>query len=146
MGNGWLYIAFGSFCIISAGASAVYVITLAVVNVGVLHCIYPFIKRWVARPRPYQVDVELVPLLAVLDEHSFPSGHSMTLTAVSVPIVLFFPQTFIFAVMFWALMAWARLASAHHFPSDVVAGSVLGLSVSYPISVYGLAMAPLLSQ
>ena len=36
-------------------------------------------------------------------------------------------------------MAWARLASAHHYPSDVAAGTVLGVSVSYPISFYALA-------
>jgi undecaprenyl-diphosphatase len=42
-------------------------------------------------------------------------------------------------------MAWARLASAHHYPSDVAVGAALGVAVSYPISVYALAVARLVS-
>jgi undecaprenyl-diphosphatase len=43
------------------------------------------------------------------------------------------------------LMSWARLASAHHYPSDVAVGTALGVSVSYPISVYALAASRLVS-
>jgi undecaprenyl-diphosphatase len=44
-----------------------------------------------------------------------------------------------FVVSIVVLMGWARLASAHHYPSDVAAGTVLGVSVSYPVSLAALA-------
>jgi undecaprenyl-diphosphatase len=119
--------------------AAMPVLAVGLLNALVLHSVYPVIKRVVARPRPYQRDATLVPLLPVLDSHSFPSGHAMTMSAVMVPLVLAFPGTIGLAVPAWMLVAWARMASAHHYPSDVAAGTMLGVSVSYPISLYALA-------
>lgn len=145
LGNGWVYLAIAGSSIVLGGFRAIPVIGIGALNAGVLHCVYPLIKRRVARPRPYQRDPTLRPLLKVLDEHSFPSGHAMTLTAALVPLVLAFPQTLAFAVAIWLLTAWARLASAHHYPSDVAVGTVFGASVSYPISVYAFAASHLIS-
>jgi undecaprenyl-diphosphatase len=63
----------------------------------------------------------------------------MTLAAALVPFVVAFPRSLALAAVMAGLMAWARLACAHHYPSDVAAGTVLGVSVSYPISCYALA-------
>jgi undecaprenyl-diphosphatase len=145
LGNGWVYPALGIGSIAAAGQEAVPVLAAGTLNAVVLHCVYPVIKRVVARPRPYQRDVTLVPLLPALDQHSFPSGHAMTLPAALVPLALQFPHTVSFAFAVCALMAWARLASAHHYPSDVAAGTALGVSVSYPLSVYALAASRLVS-
>ncbi len=145
LGNGWVYLALGIGSVLAAGTRAIPVLAVGMLNALVLHCVYPVIKRLVARPRPYQRDATLVPLLRVLDQHSFPSGHAMTLPAALVPLVLVFPQTISLAFATWLLIAWARLASAHHYPSDVAAGAALGVSVSYPISVYALAASRLVS-
>lgn len=143
LGNGWVYLAIGGGALLASGWRALPAIVVGALNAGLLHCLYPSIKRAVARPRPYRSDHSLVPLLRALDEHSFPSGHSMTLSAALVPLVLVFPGVLAPAAAMVVLMAWARLASAHHYPSDVAAGTMLGLSVSYPISFYALAAARL---
>ncbi len=139
LGNGWVYLVMGIATLFAFGFRALPAIGVGALSAGLLHCLYPSIKRIVARPRPYRRDATLVPLLQVLDEHSFPSGHAMTLSAALVPLVLVFPQAMAFAVVIGLLMGWARLASAHHYPSDVAAGTVLGVSVSYPISLFALA-------
>ena len=100
-----------------------------------MHCFYPIIKQRFHRPRPFSVDPKLPSLLATLDVHSFPSGHVMTLTGVLVPIVILWPATAILSVLLACCLAWARVATAHHFPSDVFAGAVLGVGVGYPISL-----------
>jgi undecaprenyl-diphosphatase len=143
LGNGWAYLAIGAGALLAYGWRALPVIAIGALNAGLLHCLYPSIKRSVARPRPYRCDATLVPLLRALDEHSFPSGHAMTLSAALVPLVLAFPALLAVAVVMAGLMAWARLASAHHYPSDVAAGTVLGVSVSFPISFYALVAARL---
>jgi undecaprenyl-diphosphatase len=145
LGNGWVYLVLGIGSVAGAGLDAIPVLVAGTLNVLVLHCIYPVIKRRVARPRPYQRDATLMPLLPVLDRHSFPSGHAMTLPAALVPLAMQFPQTVSVAFATCFLMAWARLASAHHYPSDVVAGIALGIIVSYPLSVYALAASRLVS-
>jgi undecaprenyl-diphosphatase len=145
LGDGWFYLALAAASILAAGVKALPVVAVGALNAGVLHCLYPVLKQWVARPRPYQRDATLVPLLAAMDVYSFPSGHAMTMSAAMVPLVLAFPQMLGMALAFWLLSAWARLASAHHYPSDVAVGAVLGVSVSYPISIYALSATQLVS-
>ncbi len=144
LGNGWAYavIAIGSLA--AAGLRALPVIGVGALTAGLLHCLYPSIKRRVARPRPYRRDPSLRPLLRALDEYSFPSGHAMTMTAALMPMVLAFPTMLPAAMTVWLLLAWARLASAHHYPSDVIVGATLGASVSYPLSVGVLAASHLM--
>lgn len=145
LGNGWAYLVIAFVSLIVAGTQAMPALALSALNAGLLHCLYPSLKRWVARPRPYQSDSTLMPLLDVLDEYSFPSGHAMTLSAALVPLVLMFPQILGLAIGTWLLMAWARLASAHHYPSDVAAGAALGVTVSYPTSLCIFAASRLVS-
>jgi undecaprenyl-diphosphatase len=145
LGDGWFYLVLAAASIMAAGEKALPVVAVGALSAGVLHCLYPVLKRWIARPRPYQRDASLVPLLAAMDEHSFPSGHAMTMSAALVPLVLGFPQMLGLAIALWLLSAWARLASAHHYPSDVAVGAMLGVSVSYPISIYALSATQLVS-
>lgn len=136
-GNGLIYPALAAILIFAYGRRAEAPIIIGGINIAVLHCLYPIVKRWMARPRPYRVYTDLVPLLRPLDEHSFPSGHAMTLTAMLVPIVLVSGALFP-SLLLWGAMAWSRLASAHHYPSDLFGGAVIGLIVSYPIAQLGL--------
>jgi undecaprenyl-diphosphatase len=145
LGDGWVYPAIGIGSILGGGLEAIPVAVAGTLNALALHSLYPVIKRFVARPRPYERDATLVPLLRALDRHSFPSGHAMTLPAALVPLGLQFPQTIALAFATVLLMAWARLASAHHYPSDVAVGTALGVCVSYPISIYALAASRLVS-
>ena len=67
-GNGWAYLAIVAGALVACGWRALPMLAVGALNVGLLHCLYPSIKRMVARPRPYQCDGTLVPLLCVLDE------------------------------------------------------------------------------
>src|SRR5271154_5052461 len=88
LGNSWLYLIILSVVFEGLGRIGFRVVFIGCLNAGLLHCLFPYLKRWVGRPRPFRVDPRLPSLLAVLDEHSFPSGHAMTLSGVLVPVVL----------------------------------------------------------
>ena len=135
LGNGWLYPFLAALILADWGLSGCRIIMLSSANAALMHCFYPIIKQRFRRLRPFSVDPKLPSLLATLDVHSFPSGHVMTLTSVLVPIVILWPATAILAVLLACCLAWARVATAHHFPSDVFAGAVLGVGVGYPISL-----------
>lgn len=139
LGNSWLYPILVTVVFEGLGRTGFRVVFLGCLNAGLLHCLFPYIKRRIGRPRPFRVDPHLQSLLAVLDEHSFPSGHTMTLSGVLTPIVLVWPGAAISAVMLMALMAWSRIATAHHYPSDIFAGAALGVLLSYPLSTLVLA-------
>ncbi len=140
LGNSWLYLIIISIVFEGLGRTGFRVVFVGALNVGLLHCMFPYIKRWIGRPRPFRVDPRLPSLLAVLDEHSFPSGHAMTLSGVLVPVVLVWPATAISAATLMVLMAWSRIATGHHYPSDIVAGAILGILLAYPISTCILAI------
>jgi undecaprenyl-diphosphatase len=140
LGNGWLYPIIGVIIFEWLGREGFRVIALAGLNAILLHCLYPLIKRRIGRPRPFRADPRLRSLLTVLDEHSFPSGHAMTLSGVLVPIVLVLPATIISAVALLSCMAWSRIATAHHYPSDIFGGVALGVVLAYPLSACLLAI------
>lgn len=141
LGNGSLYPVLAAVMIVGCGFRGCYAIIAAAINIALMHSLYPTIKRHAARQRPFRAHADLKPLLATLDEHSFPSGHVMTLTAALVPIVMAVPGALSVSLAAWCAMAWARLASAHHYPSDIFAGAAIALAVSYPLSHYGLGGA-----
>ncbi len=132
LGNGWLYPLLAGVLL---WLSPEHFLTLAIsagVAAGTAHLIYPAIKRFVARPRPCEVDPTMPPLLRVLDRYSFPSGHCMTVTAVALPIAIILPVMAIPAALFCLLLGWARMLAAHHYPSDILAGIALGALAAVP--------------
>lgn len=135
LGNGWIYPILAAVIFAEWGfADGKRLVLLAAVNAASMHILYPLIKKRFKRLRPFKVDPNLPSLLKTLDEHSFPSGHAMTLTGVLAPIVMFWPAALFSAVAMGCCMAWSRIATGHHYPSDVAAGVALGLGVGYPLS------------
>ncbi|RNJ51277.1 phosphatase PAP2 family protein [Methylocystis hirsuta] len=134
LGNGWIYLILAPIVLIGLGWQGLHVAALAGMNAALLHLLYPIIKRRFGRRRPFQVDARLPSLLKTLDDHSFPSGHAMTLTGVLAPIVIAWPATTLSAGLLLLSMAWSRIATAHHYPSDVAAGVALGAGLSYPLA------------
>lgn len=85
------------------------------------------LKRVVLRPRPWLMLAD-VRLLEGAKEpyHSFPSGHAAAAFGLAVLIALRFPKAALPALFAASLVAVARVYLGSHYPSDVVAGAVLG--------------------
>ena len=109
---------------------------LAVLIVSVLHfCITEgFIKHFLtrffpARQRPYSAYPELIkPIGKKFSDSSFPSSHMATTAAMLVVIAAFYPSLVIPAIMLILIMAFSRLHNGMHYPSDIVAGTILGIA------------------
>jgi len=61
---------------------------------------------------------------------SFPSGHATTVFALATVLSLWYPRWTAAWLALAAVVGWSRIALGPHFPSDVVAGAVLGVSVA----------------
>lgn len=134
LGNGSIYAILLIFVFARLGKDALHVIAIAICNVATLYAFYPTFKRRIGRQRPYKIDRNVPSLLDVLDEHSFPSGHMMTLTAALVPALYADPGSAAYGAGVLVAMAWARVASGHHYPTDVIAGALLALVTAYPLT------------
>lgn len=87
------------------------------------------LKPLVARPRPCWIKDSIEILVRVPEDYSFPSGHTMASFAAA-GALLFMGQrkTGVCAVCLAVLMGISRLYFYVHFPTDVLAGAVLGLA------------------
>ena len=93
------------------------------------------IKKLVARERPFNKFSELIPLIKKPADFSFPSGHSASSFASAGILFRYLDKKYgILAIVLAALIAFSRLYLGVHFPSDVIAGIIMGLLSSYTIS------------
>ena len=88
------------------------------------------LKLWIDFPRPPAVFGDMVRVIGGIERHySLPSGHA-TYAALVVGALwpLIGRRGRIGLVLYAALVGWSRIAAGMHFPADVLAGWVLGLS------------------
>jgi undecaprenyl-diphosphatase len=131
LGNGWLYLILALSLLVFGSRNEYLVLLQAALAAGAAHAVYPWIKRKIGRLRPFERMPNWHPHIPVLDRYSFPSGHCMTATAVAIPLALAYPQWLWAIVAAGLTIAWARMACAHHYPSDLVAGCALGATMAY---------------
>ena len=87
------------------------------------------LKNVIARPRPCTLFPEMDLLISRPDSYSFPSGHSAS--SFTAAIVLFkCRKAFgIPALALASLIAFSRMFLFVHYPTDVLAGIILGISM-----------------
>ncbi len=86
------------------------------------------IKPLVARPRPYDVAGLTGPYLCKIQhDFSFPSGHTTASFEGATVIFMRHRKWGIAALILAALIAFSRLYLYVHYPTDVLAGFVLGV-------------------
>ncbi|MBR5767189.1 MAG: phosphatase PAP2 family protein [Clostridia bacterium] len=85
------------------------------------------LKGVVARPRPFSLDDTVALLIHAPSGFSFPSGHSVSSFAASAVICRADRRIGIPAIVLAALIAFSRLYLFVHFPTDVLAGILIGV-------------------
>ena len=91
------------------------------------------LKNLFARQRPCWVDSGVALLVARPSDFSFPSGHSMVSFEGAVSIWLYNRKGGSLALGLAALIACSRLYLFVHFPTDVLAGSILGALTAWMV-------------
>lgn len=86
-----------------------------------------FLKNVVARPRPCWRHPEIEMLIRIPGDYSFPSGHTMSSFAAAAGVFLWDKRWGMAALMGAALIAASRMYFYVHYPTDILAGLVIGL-------------------
>ena len=85
------------------------------------------IKPVFMRERPFMVNTEHILLVSEPFGSSFPSAHSSTSFAAAVQLFGINRKTGIMGIITAAVVAFSRLYLYVHFPTDVIAGALIGV-------------------
>lgn len=89
------------------------------------------LKPLIHRPRPFSELADIVLLIKAPKDYSFPSGHT---AASFVMVYIFFrhiKKYFIPVLITGILIAFSRMYLSVHFPSDIIAGIIIGIFSGY---------------
>lgn len=89
------------------------------------------IKKHYPRNRPYLKIPETKMLVYPLKDHSFPSGHTTAIFSVLTPYFIFVPPLVLPLLLIATIVGLSRIYLGHHYPSDVLAGALLGIGSSF---------------
>jgi undecaprenyl-diphosphatase len=100
----------------------------AVAAVGFL--LYRLLKNRLVRERPFVRLVGIECFMAPLDRYSFPSGHTLHAVSLTLTACAYVPMLAAILIPFTLAVAASRVILGLHYPSDVLAGAVLGVALA----------------
>ena len=114
---------------IATGLAIVFLLNLVVVEIILKKGAKIFSLE---RLRPYQAHPkEIHPIGKNFSDSSFPSSHTASITGGLFVLVYFYPNFLLAALGILALMSWSRLHNGMHYPTDILAGVILGLGYGF---------------
>ncbi|WP_089376016.1 phosphatase PAP2 family protein [Methylobacillus rhizosphaerae] len=126
LGDGMFWYAIMLGIILTQGQAGILP-CLHMITVGLIGTVlYKWLKGRTLRPRPYAVHQDIWLAGKPLDKFSFPSGHTLHAVAFSMVALHHYPELAPLIIPFAVLVAMSRVILGLHYPSDVIAGAILG--------------------
>ncbi len=130
-GDGWLWCAAGLAVLLFGGPMRWAAVGAAALASGLGVLLFVQLKRAIRRPRPCAQEAHCWSKVLPPDQFSFPSGHSITAFAVTMPLGAGCPDLLPGLIFCAASVAASRILLGMHYLSDVVAGSLIGAAIGW---------------
>ena len=131
LGNaGIFWIALTVLMLLIPKCRRVGVVMAAALAMDVVLC-NGIIKPLAARIRPYDINTAVQLIVAKPTDYSFPSGHSAASFAAVSALYFSRSKLWIPGFILALLIAFSRLYLYVHYPSDVLAGIIIGILLGY---------------
>lgn len=126
LGDGVFWYTLMVTMIIAQGHEALPVVVQMAITGLVGLMAYKWLKTHTTRPRPFTCNEGIRVSVAPLDQYSFPSGHTLHAVGFSAIAITHYPVLGWILLPLSVLIALSRLVLGLHYPSDVLAGALLG--------------------
>lgn len=130
LGDGVFWYGLMAALLLIQGAPAVPAVGRMLLAGAAALVLYKWLKARTTRSRPCAQDHQIEPRVAPLDEYSFPSGHTLHAVSFTLVAVYHYPALGPLLIPFAALVALSRIVLGLHYPSDVLAGALLGAGLA----------------
>lgn len=139
--DGYLYVLFG---LLAYSQGYQDLLIMGVVAFVLERISYFVLKKNVRRNRPPDAIPGFQAIIQASDKFSFPSGHTSAAFLMATLLAHFFPASAWFMYPWACCVGWSRVMLGVHFPSDTLAGAVLGSSIAWTVLEFGVSF-PMLS-
>lgn len=129
LGNGVLWYVLMAALALSGAVGQTAAVHMAVVGLIGL-AIYRLLKTTLSRERPFIACTGVRCADRPLDRYSFPSGHTLHAVAFTIVALAYVPSLGPVLVPFTVLTGLSRVVLGLHYPSDVVAGALIGAGLA----------------
>ena len=130
-GDGGLWGLLGILVLLFGGSGRGTAIAAAASASAAGVALFVSVKRMVRRRRPCDIRPHCWANLRSPDPYSFPSGHTLTAFAVTIPFLLYSPMLGLVLLFCSFSIAASRIVLGMHFLSDVLMGALFGCGLGY---------------
>lgn len=105
---------------------------LSIIGIGAAWSLSQLVSFLALRPRPFVSLVnQIIPLVNVQADSSFPSDHTVAAFAIATILSRYLKNKLVIIILYLVALAvgLARIAVGVHYPTDIIAGALIGISV-----------------
>lgn len=129
-GDGYLYFAVGMLLWAFEPEHGELFLYTALMAYALELPLYVMLKKMFKRPRPCDFLINLTAHVTPSDKFSLPSGHTAAAWLMASIVAHYYPSFALLAYSWAALIGLSRVLLGVHYPSDVVAGTFLGITIA----------------
>lgn len=130
---------FGNYNIRKIGIEAMIVLFIS-------QSIVYTIKKILSRERPYKMIEHLNTFGISLKDYSFPSGHTTASFSMATTLALNIPRIWLILYLLALIIGISRIYLGVHYPTDVMAGIIIGIATSLFVHTNLLGWVDLLNK
>ena len=126
-----------SFVLLLLGNNTIRLIGLeALVVLALSQIVVHSLKVLLSRERPYTIIKQLNTFGINLKDYSFPSGHTTASFSIATVLALNIPNIFVITYLIATIIGVSRIYLGVHYPTDVLAGIILGIGSSILVHMF----------